>query len=112
MEIFDIALSSQSTARNNDIEREVEESLRNYGLDISMKGTLAKHPGSIHWHWIKKGSKGTCELTWLPSQQKLWFQVHSGRRADWITELLPELISAFEQRYGENEKSITSEGKR
>jgi hypothetical protein len=54
------------------------------GLQMTMAGSLAKHPGSVHWHFKKHGERGTLEITWSPRDQRLWASVQAGRRAEWI----------------------------
>lgn len=102
MQIFEIDLSSRVNILSGNIEVEIENFLQKEGLTLSFKGTLARYPRSIHWHWMKQGNTGTLELTFWPSQSRLWFHVQSGRRADWITAILPLLISAIENQLGEN----------
>jgi hypothetical protein len=67
------------------------------GLRVSLKGTLAKYPGSVHWH-LKNGKQpGTLELTWWPPARRLWFKVAAGREADWVDESLGRLLERIER---------------
>jgi hypothetical protein len=54
------------------------------GLTVTMTGTLAKYPGSHHWHFKRSGEPGTLELTWWPKTGRLWFKLAAHRRADWM----------------------------
>ncbi len=97
METYEVKGFNAASASAREIEIVVEQLLLNQGLIVSLKGTLSKHSGSIHWHLIKLDQKGTLELTWWPVRHKLWFQVQSGRKSAWITELLPELLLECEK---------------
>jgi dihydroxyacetone kinase-like protein len=35
-------------------------------LRVTLKGTLKKYPGCIHWHLKREGERGTLEMTWSP----------------------------------------------
>ena len=73
------------------VEQGVERACREMGLHIGMRDTLARYPGSIHWH-VKRGSgRGTLEITFAPGPNRLWLAVHAGRKADWIDEALTTL---------------------
>src|SRR5713226_149696 len=69
----------------------IEEAASRYGLRIRMKGTLRSYPGSQHWHLHKPGERVTLEVTQRPARKRLWFSVQAGRRANWITEFLPQV---------------------
>lgn len=77
-------------------EKIIERICREAGLIQTMKSPLSAFPGSIHWHYKKKGETGTLELTFWPAKNRLWAQVQSGRRADWIFEELPGLRRSIE----------------
>jgi len=62
-----------------------------------MKGAQASFLGSIHWHYKRKGQKGTLELTLYAAERRLWAQVQEGRKAPWIDEELPRLQRAIER---------------
>jgi hypothetical protein len=73
------------------IEIAVERCSRGLGLLETMKSTLAKYPGSVHWHFKKPHASGTLEVTHWPSGNRLWISVQRGRRADWLEELVPSM---------------------
>jgi hypothetical protein len=75
----------------------VEKCCRRLGLVQGMKTTLAKHPGSTHWHYKRAKQSGTLEITVWPSMRRVWMTVQDGRKADWITEMMPTLTRELEQ---------------
>ena len=67
-----------------DVERAIDEALAQAGLLISLRDTLKKFPGCVHWH-VKNGREtGTLEITLWPREHRAWFTVQDGRRAGWI----------------------------
>lgn len=70
---------------------DVEAWAKERGLVVKSKGTLAKYPGSTHWHVAKPAEKGTLEFTYFPAQGRFWAKVHPSRSADWIMEVLETL---------------------
>jgi hypothetical protein len=62
-------------------------------LVCGMRTTLAKHPGSTHWHVRSVGSPGTLEITVWPAKRQLWVSMRSNRTADWMAGQ-PEMLSA------------------
>jgi hypothetical protein len=66
------------------------------GLRNTLKGTLARYPGSVHWHYAQPRERGTLEITWWPRAERLWFKVSRGRSAPWIDERLPALQQALQ----------------
>jgi hypothetical protein len=61
------------------------------GLRIALVTVLAGYPGSTHWHIVSPGKAGTLELTYWPEKTRLWFKIHSGRRAAWMDDAIPAL---------------------
>ena len=74
----------------------VEETCNSLNLDLATRGTLAKYPSCIHWHYKKGKARGTLEITWWEREHRLWIKVAAGRRADWIDEAIPGLKRALE----------------
>ena len=72
-------------------ERVIESACQSHGLTAAMKGSLAALRGSVHWHYKQPRQKGTLELTLLPSEGRIWAQIHTNRAAPWIDTLLPRL---------------------
>ncbi len=83
---------------------QIEQLVERIGADASLrrtlKGTLARYPGSVHWHYAHAREHGTLEITWWPARRRLWFKVSAGRTAPWITQQLPQLQSVLEAALG------------
>jgi len=67
-------------------------------LQMTLKGTLAKYPGCVHWHFKRGFERGTLEITWWPSARRLWFSVQAGRTGVWVEESLNQIKAALERR--------------
>lgn len=68
---------------------EAERAAGSLDLTVTMRGTLAKHPGCAHWHLKRKGAKGVVEVT-------LWdggsfVSVQDGRSSPEVLELAGSL---------------------
>jgi hypothetical protein len=75
----------------------IDRSIAGANLHTTMRGTLKKFPGCIHWH-VKQGrASGTLEITVLPKEMRAWFTVQSGRTATWIEEQIEQLAKLIEQ---------------
>ncbi|HUJ51708.1 MAG TPA: hypothetical protein VLW25_15975 [Bryobacteraceae bacterium] len=68
-----------------------------HGLEAAMKGTLATHPGSIHWHWKMPKQKGTLELTLSRADRRIWAAIHTNRQAPWIEQVLNRVRADIER---------------
>ena len=77
--------------------RLIEKACTAHGLTQATKGSLATLAGSVHWHYKQPKQKGTLELTLLPSERRIWAQVHTNRAAPWIDTLLPRIQEDIEQ---------------
>ena len=51
------------------------------GLSEKFIGSLARYPGSLHWHLSFKGKPGTLEVTALPAGAA-WVSLRSNRVGD------------------------------
>jgi hypothetical protein len=76
-------------------EKSIDATLAAFGLQVSLRGTLKKFPGCIHWHAKIAGQPGTLELTLWPQEHRAWISIQSGRTADWITLKVPEIQKAL-----------------
>jgi hypothetical protein len=74
------------------IERVIAEA----GL-LADRRVLRSHPGATHWHIRRPCAKGTLELTYWPSAERLWFAVHANRRAEWIAPAIEDLMARMMQ---------------
>ena len=97
--MIEIELQIPDDAKTAIIVRIVEDVCVANDLCCALRGTLAKYPGSIHWHFKKSGQMGTLEITWWESQYRLWFKVARGRTSDWITDSLPLLKARLESEF-------------
>jgi hypothetical protein len=100
--VVEIEVSMARITSRNDgrrfsrLAQTIDEMSARHGLSISMKGTLKKFPGSIHWH-LKKGREcGTLEVTLLPAERRLWFSMHDNRSAEWVMEMAREFKRQIE----------------
>ncbi len=71
--------------------------MRQAELEIKSLGSLAARRGSLHWHIVKPGEKGTLELTFVPQTNELWFAIHGNRRATWMAEKMSGLKKYLEK---------------
>lgn len=75
----------------------VEQVCSELGLLLRMKSSLSKYPGCVHWHFGKRGEKGTLEITVFPLGARIWAAVHAGRKGDWIEAILPQIKARVEE---------------
>ncbi len=66
-------------------------------LKIASITSLVTHRGSVHWHIVKPGEKGTLELTFVPPTNELWFAIHENRRAAWMAGKISALKKNLEK---------------
>ena len=78
-------------------ERIIEQCCKAEGLSVNLKGSLAKYPGCIHWHFKRAGQRGTLEITLWASTRRIWFSIHTGRTGDWIEETVTRLKEDLEK---------------
>jgi hypothetical protein len=79
------------------IELAIDQTLDETGLTVSLRSTLKKFRGCVHWH-VKHGCEaGTLEITLWPPERRAWFTIQDGRRAAWIDAKL-KLVSEQLQR--------------
>jgi hypothetical protein len=81
----------------------IEQVCATANLRVTMKSTLKKYPGCIHWHLKKEDERGILEITWWPcdaetKRPRLWLSVHRNRTADWVESLKPEIKTMIEAR--------------
>jgi hypothetical protein len=74
----------------------VEARAARLGLRATLKGTLARYPGCVHWHFKQRRERGTLEVTWWPQGRRLWLSVQAGRTAVWIEAAAADLKTALE----------------
>lgn len=92
----EIEVAGNPAGREEQFAALIEEAAAHYSLQIRMRGTLRTYPGSQHWHFQKPGERGTLEVTLWPAGKRVWFSVQAGRRAAWITEIIPHMKAWIE----------------
>ena len=94
--MIEVDLQIPDSLETEAVIRIVEQVCASNDLTCSRKGTLVSYPESIHWHFKRNGNKGTLEITWWGSEQRLWIKVAKGRTSEWILEMLPQLKEQME----------------
>jgi hypothetical protein len=91
----DIPIIVPRKAKPDQIANAIVRAIGELSLIVTMRETLKKFPGSIHWH-IKNGrERGTLEITYWPEEHRAWFTIQDGRKADWIEEKISLLDMAI-----------------
>ena len=78
-----------------DAARRIETDADALGLRVTLRGTLAQHPGCIHWHFKQGKAPGTLEITLLNRQRRILMTVQSGRQGPWTAAAQEQLWQAF-----------------
>ncbi len=74
------------------VQRAIERIPIRHGLQVTLKGTLRKYPGCVHWHFKRPKQLGTIEATMWPEKRRVWLSVQSRRSADWIETSIETMI--------------------
>ena len=90
------------------VEKSIDATLAAVGLQVSLRGTLKKFPGCLHWHAKTAGQSGTLELTLWPQQHRAWISIQGGRTAAWITRKLPEIQDALQRHLAPHDQPWSS----
>jgi hypothetical protein len=79
-----------------EVARGIDLAIVESGLRVTMRGTLRKFPGCVHWH-VKRGREaGTLEITvW---EGRAWFTIQEGRKGKWVEEGMGLLVDALRRR--------------
>ncbi|HEY3331788.1 MAG TPA: hypothetical protein VGK19_17285 [Capsulimonadaceae bacterium] len=96
----DTPLNLPPTADWERLPQTVEACCAAEGLTVTMKGSLVKHPGCIHWHYKRGRERGTLELTLVATTRRVWFTVQAGRTADWIAPAMERLAQRIVEAAG------------
>ena len=94
--MLEVELQIPTDAKSDSVDKFIEQVCSANNLTCTLKGTLASYPGCIHWHFKMGKQKGTLEITWWKSKNRLWFKVAKGRMGDWIDEDLAKLKKQIE----------------
>lgn len=95
--MIEVKLQIPDSVDTQAVIRIVEQVCASQGLTATLKGTLVRYPGSIHWHFKLGKQKGVLEITWWEGQHHLWFKVASGRTSEWIIQNIPQLKDQIEK---------------
>jgi hypothetical protein len=91
----DIEILFRSSADCDQIAQAIDDAIVQAGLSTTLRGSLKKYPGCIHWHARNGRESGTLEITLWPQQHRAWFTIQDGRAAPWIEakmKLIQELV--------------------
>jgi hypothetical protein len=77
-------------------ERTIDTVIAERGLQVTLRGSLKKHAGCVHWHVKQRDMSGTLEITFWPHEHRAWFTVQRGRRAAWIDGEIASLRALME----------------
>ena len=94
--MIEVELQTPANASSEHVVRVVEQLCGSNGLTCAQNGTLASYPGCIHWHFKMGKQKGTLEITWWETKNRLWFKVAKGRMGDWMAEGIARLKKKIE----------------
>lgn len=92
-----IEVSLRHPGKVDSAERVVEACAARLGLRVTLKGTLARYPACLHWHFKRGRERGTLEVTWSPTEQRLWLSVQTGRTGEWIEAAAANFKAALER---------------
>ena len=108
MDEFDVNMAM--TANEDAVAAAVETAGLREALHLTMKTTLKKYPGCIHWHFKRGKEPGILEVTLWPADEengaagrsdRLWLSVHNNRKANWMGDLIPRLKLRIETELAE-----------
>jgi hypothetical protein len=102
--MVEIQLQSPGNVNADVLVRIVEHICTANGLSCTLKGTLAGHPGCVHWHFRKGNQKRLLEITWWELERRLWFKVAQNRTGEWIEDGILLLKEQIERSLYETSK--------
>ncbi len=85
-------------------ESAIEAECLTHGLRVTLKGTLAQYPGSVHWHLKRGQERGTLELTLWPKDRRVWFKISAHRQGVWMESVIAQLKSHLEKQWKQRRK--------
>lgn len=98
MECRTICLNGPADSRET--ERAIDRAISDCGLTVTLRASLRKFPGCIHWHLKRGREAGTLEVTFWPKEHRAWFTIQGARKAAWIEVELPLLDNAIQRQLG------------
>ena len=76
----------------------IDQAIADTGLNVTLRATLRKFPGCIHWH-VKRGNEsGTIEITFWPQERRAWFTIQDSRTAVWIEGGMGLIMTALQRQ--------------
>jgi hypothetical protein len=96
--VRELEIPFTSQADPNRIERSIDEAIADAGLAVTLRTSLKKFPGCVHWHVRRGREPGTLEITYWPKEHRAWFTIQDGRRAASIDGQAPLLADAIRRR--------------
>jgi hypothetical protein len=95
---WQIEIALPASFDGNSIDTVIESAIAHLNLRVTLRGSLKKFPGCVHWH-VKNGREtGTLEITLWPAKRRAWFTVQGGRRGAWIEEKMALLKKSIQRR--------------
>ena len=86
------------------IQIAIEAAIKQAGYQISLKGSITKYPGCVHW-LVKNGkSVGTLKVTFWPKARRAWIDFEGGRGTDWIDDAVPLVLDGISWRLAGKEE--------
>jgi hypothetical protein len=82
-EIMNSRLSQVKLLDEDQIIKEIEAIINEFGLAITQKTTLSTMKGSLHYHLKLGKNAGVLELTYWSNKKRLWVEIHDNRRTEW-----------------------------
>ncbi len=99
--LLEIEIQLTSPADSRKIERSIDLAIADVGLTITLRSSLRKFPGCVHWHLKRRQEAGTLEITFWPQERRAWFTIQSGRKAHWIAQQIKLLSDSIHRHIGE-----------
>jgi hypothetical protein len=62
--MIEVEMQIPAFVKPNNVISQVEKICSENDLTLTLKGTLAKYSGCVHWHFKKHKQAGTLESTW------------------------------------------------
>ncbi len=96
--LLDVEILLPTFTPDDKIEQAIDRAILETGLIVTLRASLKKFPGCVHWHLKNGPESGTLEITHWPQEHRAWFTVQSGRTAKWIDKKI-ELLENSIQRH-------------
>jgi hypothetical protein len=94
-EIINSRLCDVNRLDEDMIIKEIEEIINQFELIVTQRSPLSTLKGSTHYH-LKIGKQaGLLEVTYWPSQKRLWVEIHDNRRSEWNQAMIRPFSEAL-----------------